>query len=82
MVDFGKYMKLWRFKEIKYFVPQIMEDEELKEKGDDWWKFKSFVTKTNENRKENLAASHVLVFDESMSAFVLRLYQLRFINVR
>ena len=80
MVDFGKYMKLWRFKEIKHFVPQLMEDKDLKEEGDDWWKFKTFVNKIAENRKEHFSASHVLVFDESMSAFIPRLYQLPFIN--
>ena len=30
--DFGKYMKLWRFKELQDFIPKIMEDCSLKEK--------------------------------------------------
>ncbi len=37
-VDFSKDMQLWRFKEIKCFVPIIMKDETMKD--DDWWKFK------------------------------------------
>ena len=30
--DFGKYMKLWRFKELQAFIPKITEDCFLKEK--------------------------------------------------
>ena len=41
-IDFGEYMKEWRFKEIKHFVPQVMEDESMKE-DDDWWRFKKRV---------------------------------------
>ena len=28
-IDFGKYMKEWRFKEIKMFMPKVMEDLSL-----------------------------------------------------
>ena len=38
-VNFGDYMKLWRFKQIKDIIPMIMEDKEL-EDIDDWWKLK------------------------------------------
>jgi hypothetical protein len=71
-VNFGKYMKHWRFKQIKAYVPQVMESEELKEKADDWWRFKKRVNEFNANRKRELTTSHVLVFDESMSAFIPR----------
>ena len=69
-VDFSKYMRLWRFKEIKRYVPIIMEDETMKD--DDWWKFKRRVEMFNKKRQSGIATSHVLVFDESMCAFVPR----------
>jgi len=39
-VSFGKYMKHWRFKQIKTYVPQVTESKELKDRKDDWWQFK------------------------------------------
>ena len=69
--DFGVHMKLWRFEEIKQYVPQVMEYVSLKE-VDDWWKYKSWVKRSVENRKKSIFASHILVFDETMSAFVPR----------
>ena len=36
-VDFGEYMKLWRFKELKLLLPRTMEDE-AKKSSDDWWR--------------------------------------------
>ena len=69
-VDFSKYMRFWRFKEIKPYIPIIMEDETMKD--DDWWKFKGQVEMLNEKRQSNITTSHILVFDESMSAFVPR----------
>ena len=33
--DYGKYMKPWRFKEIKTFVPEIMANLDRKDE-DDW----------------------------------------------
>ena len=70
-IDYGKYMKAWRFKELKMYIPKVMEDEGLKEM-DDWWKFKTRVNKWNEKRKNDLFTSFVLVLDESMSAFIPR----------
>lgn len=70
-VDFSKYMRLWRFKEIKRYIPLIMEDKNKKD-NDDWWRFTSRVNMYNKNRSTNLPASHILVFDESMSAFIPR----------
>ena len=71
-INFGKYMKHWRFKQIKTYVPQVMESKELKEHADDWWRFKTRVDEFNETRKRELLTSHVLVFDESMSAYIPR----------
>ena len=50
-VDFGTYIKLWRFKELHALVPKIMEDNILKEEGDDWWQFKSQMNSINNSRK-------------------------------
>ena len=37
-------MTLWRFKEWLAFVPKIMEDNNLKEEGADWWWFISHIS--------------------------------------
>ena len=70
--DFGQYMKLWRFKELRAFIPKIMEDHTLKEQGDDWWQFKLRMNIFNESRKKHTNASHNLIFDESMSTYIPR----------
>lgn len=69
--DFGEYMKLWRFEQIKTYIPEVMEDENLKGK-DDWWRITSRINELNEKRLRTLMMSHILVFDESMSAYVPR----------
>ena len=71
-VNFGKWMKAWRFRQLKLFIPRLMECKELEGENDDWWKFKKRVHDFNTNRKNNIYASHALVFDESMSAYVPR----------
>ena len=71
-VDFGKWMKAWRFRQIKTLIPKIMESEVLKQSKDDWWKFKQRVSDFNKIQKEKLYASYALVFDESMSAYTPR----------
>ena len=80
-IDFGKYMKWWRFKQIKYFVPIVMEDTKMRDDGVDWWRFKDHIIKHNDNKKEKIRASHVLVFDESMSSFIPRLVSCLFGHV-
>ena len=70
-VDFSKYMWLRRFKEIKSLLPLITIDESKKD-TDDWYKFKTKVEEYIEKRKKVMYASHILVFDESMSAFIPR----------
>ena len=70
-VDFGQYLKLWRFKELKHYVFHVMKDESIKEEQD-WWMFKKYVDKFNERRKSVILSSHVKVFDESMSAYIPR----------
>lgn len=71
-VNFGRWMKAWRFRQLKLFIPRLMECEEMKAAGDDWWPFKKRVNDYDANRVNNLYASHVLVFDESMSAYTPR----------
>ena len=69
-VDFTPYMKEWRFKEMKVFLPHIMHAEEEKE-FNDWWRFSKKVHEYNESRKQIRRCS-INVLDESMSAFVPR----------
>ena len=52
-IDFGKYMKLWRFKEIKQYVATVMEDEDSKATNN-WFKVKKMVRKFMDKRKENI----------------------------
>ena len=70
-IDLSMYMMEWRFKEIKSLVPRLMEDQSLKD-SDDWWRFKGRVNSFNKKSKDLFAASSVMVFDESMSAFIPR----------
>ena len=53
------------------FISKLMKDEEVK-KEDSWWKVKGIMNKFIQKRKEVIIASHMLVFDESISAFVPR----------
>ena len=71
-IDFGVWMKAWRFRQIKSLIPQIMEAEYLNEQKYDWWKFKQRIINFNLKRKGKLCASYALVFDESMSTYVPR----------
>ena len=70
-VNFGIYMKLCRFKEIKLFISTLMKGEEVK-KEDSWWKVKGIIKKFIQKRKEVIIVSHTVVFNESMSAFASR----------
>ena len=71
-VDFGKYMMQWRFKEIKRYIFEVMQDAVLKESEDDWWPFKQRIADFNESRRELMYSSRILVFDESMSSYMPR----------
>jgi len=70
-VDFGEYMKRWRFRQIQNIIARVMECAEISEE-DDWWKFKERVVAFNEKRLKHYHAPHIRVFDESMSAFCPR----------
>ena len=70
-VDFGKYMKLWRFKELKLILPRAMEDETKKEL-DDWWRVRKMTDEYSHKVGKALLISSLVVLDESMSALVPR----------
>jgi hypothetical protein len=36
---FDQYMKHYRFKDLRHFLPLLFQREKLKEKGDPWWQF-------------------------------------------
>lgn len=66
--NLGRFMKFYRFKDIKSFIPWMVKDESRKDK-DPWWQFVKAVEDFNANRKSTVAASIWKVFDESMSAY-------------
>ena len=70
-VDFGKYMKFWRFKELKHYIPYVMSDESLQD-SDDWWRVRRIISEYSRKRKGAIFTSHTFIYDESMSAFVPR----------
>ena len=70
-VDFGKYMKEWRFKQLKLLLPKTMEDDTKKE-VDNWWRMRKMMDKYTEKTKNVLYVSSLIVLDETMSALVPR----------
>ena len=70
-VDFGKYMKLWRFKELKLLLPRTMEDE-AKKATDDWWRVRKYMDSFTDHVKDSMYISSLVCLDESMSALVPR----------
>ena len=69
-VDFGEYMKEWRFKEIKHLIPQIMSRKGGND--DDWSTVRRKMDLFHQNIDKCMYVSSVCAFDESMSAFVPR----------
>ena len=60
---FSKYMKSWRFKDLKLYIPHAMEDD-IRKDADDWWKLSTCVGSFNKKIKETIFVSHILVFDK------------------
>ena len=60
--DFGKFMKWWRFKQIKLFIPIFMENTTMRDDGVDWWQFKDHVIKHNESKKKKYVHRMYLFF--------------------
>ena len=48
-LDFGDYLKLWRFDQLKMYMAEVMEDTTLKD-SDDWWRFKSRIELHNKKK--------------------------------
>ena len=66
--DFDKYMKAYRFKEFRRFLPVIYENP-LTQHIDPWWKFSEAIKEFNKARKDIFNTSNVFGLDETMSAF-------------
>ena len=50
--DFGKFMKWQRFKQIKLFIPIVVEDITMRDDCVDWWQFNDHVINHNESKKK------------------------------
>lgn len=70
-VDYGIYMKQWRFKQLKLLLPKTMQDDTKKE-TDAWWRTRKLMENYTKNMTEIMYASSTTVLDESMSAFIPR----------
>ena len=66
--NFSQYMKLYRFKEFRYFLPKIHEQPFEKE-TDPWWRFSSAINNFNDTRNNLVISSWYKVLDESMAAW-------------
>ena len=66
--NFQNHMKLYRFKEFRYFLPRIFE-QPMDQDCDPWWKFSSAIKAFNDIRKTHIKSSHVKVLDESMASW-------------
>ena len=53
-VNFGEWIKVWRFKQIKTLILKILESDDLKQIKDDWWKFKKYVSDFNQVQKRKI----------------------------
>ena len=65
---FDRYMKLYRFKEFRLFLPKVFELP-MEKDHDPWWAFSSAITDFNDIRNHNILSSWVKVLDETMSAW-------------
>ena len=66
--NFDKYMRNYRFKEWRSYIPFFYKDANVKD-SDPWWEFVSAVKDFNRNRLELLIPSNHLCIDECMSAW-------------
>jgi len=66
---FDHFMKCYRFKDFRHFLPDIFVDEQLKDEDDPWWKFVGAVAEFNQHRWDIVKASSWKMSDESMSAY-------------
>jgi len=66
--NFSKHMKLYRFKELRHYLPRIWENPATKDQ-DPWWAFAGAVKELNDIRDEEAIDSWVKVLDESMAVW-------------
>ena len=69
VVNYGKWMKEWRLKIIRQYIPMIIEDPTIKE-NDDWYNFKRRVELFTQQNEQLYMVSSILILDKSISAFV------------
>ena len=65
---FEQYIKAYRFKEFRRFLPSIYENPE-KKNTDPWWRFCDAVDQFNAIRKDLLRCYNEVCVDETMCAF-------------
>lgn len=70
-ISYSRFMKEYRFKEIKSVFPCLFWNKE-NENDDPWWKFRNAILQFNETRKKVLKVGNYFCLDESMSALVPR----------
>ena len=66
--NISKHMKLYRFKELRQYLPRIWEKPATKDQ-DPCWVFVGAVKKFNDVRDEEVIDRWVKVLDESMSVW-------------
>ena len=68
--NFGRYMKLYRFKQFRQFLPKIWEARRhSNNQQDPWWRFSGGIKTLNEIRNKLILPCEIIVIDESMSAY-------------
>jgi len=67
--SFENFMKLYRFKEFRHFLPLAYASENLQKQDDLWWQFREGVDEFNNNRKDKMHFPQWVAIDESMSAW-------------
>ena len=67
--NFGKYMRYYRFKQFKRFLPKIWQDNDQCFDTNPWSQFSPAIQNFNDIRKDLLLCSEIIPIDESMSAF-------------
>ena len=70
-MDFKKYLKEWRFIEIKSVIPSKMKNDEAK-MYNDWWQFSKQIELFNNVQKEKSKHSCIHVLDKSLSTYIPR----------
>ena len=66
--NFSKHIKLYRFKEFRYFLPRTWGKAATNEEVP-WWAFSSTVKEFNDAQNEEIVDSWEKVLDETMSAW-------------